>query len=97
MRVMRSRQLLNSTAELMSGVWHGGVPTVETYDHDASLLSAILTGMDWWFTRDFTNIACLDQGGSDKCPCSSTDTTLWSTNWYSNVSRTPNTFMFSHL
>jgi len=40
--------------------------------------------MNWWFDRDYTNLACLDSGGSDSCPCDD-DETLWNTNWFSNV------------
>ncbi|KAK0506120.1 polysaccharide lyase family 8 protein [Armillaria luteobubalina] len=53
------------------------------------LESAILLGMRWWFDRDFTNPACLDNGGSASCPCNSTETLLWNTNWYSNVIGVP--------
>ncbi len=69
----------------MAGAWHGGFPGVSEYVKDASLESAILLGMRWWFDRDFTNPACLDNGGSASCPCNSTETLLWNTNWYSNV------------
>ncbi|KAJ7597075.1 polysaccharide lyase family 8 protein [Mycena floridula] len=47
--------------------------------------AAISLGMDWWFARDITNIACLDSGGTANCPCNQTDTTLWNTNWFSNI------------
>ncbi|KAK0198423.1 polysaccharide lyase family 8 protein [Armillaria mellea] len=73
----------------MAGAWHGGLPGVSGYVKDAGLESAILLGMRWWFDRDFTNPACLDNGGSASCPCNSTETLLWNTNWYSNVIGVP--------
>ncbi|KAK0208323.1 polysaccharide lyase family 8 protein [Desarmillaria ectypa] len=73
----------------MAGAWHGGLPGVSEYVKDSSLESAILLGMRWWFDRDFTNPACLDNGGSASCPCNSTETLLWNTNWYSNVIGVP--------
>ncbi|KAG9041290.1 hypothetical protein FS837_012462 [Tulasnella sp. UAMH 9824] len=39
--------------------------------------------MNWWFDRDYKVSACVDQGGTGKCPCSTDG--LWNTNWYSNV------------
>ncbi|KIO31812.1 hypothetical protein M407DRAFT_217909 [Tulasnella calospora MUT 4182] len=39
--------------------------------------------MNWWFDRDYKVGACVDQGGTAKCPCSTDG--LWNTNWYSNV------------
>ncbi|KAG7450483.1 polysaccharide lyase family 8 protein [Guyanagaster necrorhizus] len=66
----------------MAGAWHGGLSGVCQYIKDANLESAILLGMRWWFDHDFTNPACLDNGGSASCPCNSTETLLWNTNWY---------------
>ena len=42
--------------------------------------------MDYWFSRDFVNPACLYHGSSPSCPCSNLDNTLWNSNWFSNVS-----------
>ncbi|KAG8921081.1 hypothetical protein FRC01_000423 [Tulasnella sp. 417] len=39
--------------------------------------------MNWWFDRDYEVGACVDQGGTAKCPCGTEG--LWNTNWYSNV------------
>lgn len=71
---------------IMSAVWHGGLPGGDQYVKDATLHDAISLAMDWWFVRDFTNPACLDSGGTATCPCSDTETHLWNTNWFSNVS-----------
>lgn len=35
--------------------------------------------MNWWFDRDYKVSACVDQGGTGKCPCSTDG--LWNTNW----------------
>jgi hypothetical protein len=69
----------------MSAAYHGGLEGADQYVKQEALGAAISKAMDWWFTRDITNIACLDFGGSSPCPCSDTDTTLWNTNWFSNV------------
>ena len=67
----------------MAAAWHGGAKNGDAYVDNAPLLAAIKNGMDWWFARDFTNPACLDSGGGSSCTCD--DTTLWNTNWFSNV------------
>jgi hypothetical protein len=72
---------------VMSAAYHGGISvgTDNQWRGNPALESSISRAMDWWFTRDFTNDACLDNGSatSTACPCSSPG--LWNTNWYSNV------------
>ncbi len=71
--------------EILGGAWHGGVCGLDDYVNDTRTLDAILLAMKWWFDHDFTNPACLDHGGTDQCPCNSTETAMFNTNWYSNV------------
>jgi hypothetical protein len=70
----------------MAAVWHGGLDGADQYEDDSTLLSSVRMGMTYWFGRDFNNTACLDYGGTTKCPCSNADNSLWNTNWFSNVS-----------
>lgn len=70
-------------AVTMSAAWHGGVPGGEQWVNDSSLATAISSAMDYWFANDFTVAACLDQGGTDECPCGTPG--LWNGNWFSNV------------
>jgi hypothetical protein len=74
---------------VMAGAWYGGPANASQWFRDPSLHDSISVAMDWWFDRDFTNLACLDSGGTSKCPCDSNDMTLWNTNWFSNVSSVP--------
>ncbi|EMD42021.1 polysaccharide lyase family 8 protein [Gelatoporia subvermispora B] len=65
----------------MASVWYN-----ETDGHSArrdDLRDSIFQGMEYWFSNDFTNPHCLDQGGTSLCPC--TEPGLWNTNWYSNI------------
>ncbi|RDB29606.1 Chondroitinase-AC [Hypsizygus marmoreus] len=70
---------------VMAGAWHGGLKGAEQYVKDSTIRTAISRAMDYWFSRDFTNIDCLDSGGTTKCPCSNSDNSLWNTNWFSNI------------
>lgn len=67
----------------MAAAWNGGVPGGEQFVKDPSLLSAISSGMDFWFENDYQDQACLDNGGNAACPCGTPG--LWNTNWFSNV------------
>jgi len=67
----------------MSAAWHGGPKGAEQYVGDSTLAAAISSAMNFWFSQDFTVPACLDQGGTNACPCSTPG--LWNTNWFSNV------------
>jgi len=68
----------------MSAAWHGGLKGAEQYANDPALASAISSAMNFWFSRDFTLLGCLDQGGTNACPCGTPG--FWNTNWFSNVS-----------
>nr|VWO96501.1 Hyaluronate lyase (EC (Hyaluronidase) (HYase) [Ganoderma boninense] len=68
---------------VMAAAWHGGVPNASNYVNDSSLLAAISSAMDYWFINDFTDSACLDQGGLAACPCGTPG--FWNTNWFSNI------------
>lgn len=68
----------------MSGAWKGAAGA-ERYTQDPDLYAAISIGMDWWFSRDFINPACLDSGGTSACPCDDQETRMWNTNWFSNI------------
>ncbi|KAF8168065.1 polysaccharide lyase family 8 protein [Crassisporium funariophilum] len=70
---------------VMAGAWHGGLAGAEQFVKDPSLRTAISSAMDYWFGRDFTNVACLDSGGTSACPCDNAENSLWNTNWFSNI------------
>ena len=67
----------------MTAAWHGGLKGAEKYAGNTALASAISSSMNFWFSRDFTVPACLDQGNTSACPCGTPG--LWNTNWFSNV------------
>lgn len=69
----------------MSAAWHGGIAGEEQWVNDSSLAAAISSAMNYWFANDFTVAACLDEGGTDECPCGTPG--LWNTNWFSNVGK----------
>ncbi|KIY71594.1 polysaccharide lyase family 8 protein [Cylindrobasidium torrendii FP15055 ss-10] len=78
-----------SRLNAFAAAWQGGTPNAPGFENQTAILDATLLGMKWWFDRDFTNIACLDKGGTDSCPCSNTDNTLWNTNWFGNIIGVP--------
>ncbi|EIW64697.1 galactose mutarotase-like protein [Trametes versicolor FP-101664 SS1] len=72
----------------LAAAWHGGVQGAsQEFTNSSSLLDSIHSAMDFWFANDFTNLACLDSGGTATCPCGTPG--LWNTNWYSNVIGAP--------
>ncbi|KAI9456630.1 polysaccharide lyase family 8 protein [Russula earlei] len=71
----------------MSAAWHGGLKGAEQYVGNTTLASAISSAMNFWFLRDFTVSACLDQGGTSSCPCGTPG--FWNSNWFSNVILVP--------
>ncbi|KAF9464591.1 polysaccharide lyase family 8 protein [Collybia nuda] len=70
---------------IMAAAWRGGLMGAEEYAGDERLRAAISSAIDYWFSRDFTNLACLDSGGKPACSCDNHENWLWNTNWYSNV------------
>ncbi|KAH0588585.1 hypothetical protein H2248_004415 [Termitomyces sp. 'cryptogamus'] len=72
---------------LMAAAWHGGLNHSEQYTGDEKLRSKTSDAMDYWYSRDFTDLACLDSGGTEgsSCTCENPDNLLWNTNWFSNV------------
>ncbi|KAG5641803.1 hypothetical protein DXG03_004169 [Asterophora parasitica] len=71
----------------MASAWHGGLEGTEEYAGNEDLRIATSLAMDYWFGRDFTDIACLDSGGKagSRCTCANPENLLWNTNWFSNV------------
>ncbi|KAJ8522569.1 hypothetical protein ONZ45_g911 [Pleurotus djamor] len=67
----------------MAAAWHGGLEGTQKYVKDSSLRSALTRAIDFWFSNDFTNSACIDAGGTSSCPCETPG--LWNTNWFSNT------------
>lgn len=56
----------------LAAAYHGAAKfnaATAVYTRDPVVRAALTTAMDWWFANDFTNIACLDNGGNDSCPC----------------------------
>ncbi|KAJ6604690.1 polysaccharide lyase family 8 protein, partial [Mycena vulgaris] len=71
----------------LAGAWHGGLAGADQYVKDPALRNNISVAMGFWFSNDFTNPACLDSGGTTRCPCGTPG--LWNTNWFSNIIGTP--------
>ncbi|KAF4605272.1 hypothetical protein EYR40_004055 [Pleurotus pulmonarius] len=63
--------------------WHGGFRNADQWVKNAEIRTAISRAINFWFSNDFTNAACLDFGGESACPCGTSG--LWNTNWFSNV------------
>ncbi|TDL28471.1 polysaccharide lyase family 8 protein, partial [Rickenella mellea] len=81
--------------QTLSAAYHGGLPNASQYVGDQNLRASITLAMDWWFSNDYTNVACRDQGGSASCPCGTPG--LWNTNWFPNVIGVPGNMMRSCL
>ncbi|KAL0579368.1 hypothetical protein V5O48_002644 [Marasmius crinis-equi] len=73
----------------LAGAWHGGLPNTTRFTRNQTFAGMISGAMNWWFDRDFTNVACLTDGGTPSCPCAPADITMWNTNWFANVIRVP--------
>ncbi|KAJ7103495.1 polysaccharide lyase family 8 protein [Mycena belliarum] len=71
----------------MAAAWRGGLDGAEQYANDAGLRNNLSIAMGYWFTNDFTNVACLTAGGTDACPCDTPG--LWNTNWFPGVIGVP--------
>jgi len=61
----------------MAAAWHGGLKNSDQFVKDPQLRSTVSTGMHYWFARDFTNPNCLYKGGTNLCPCTNTEGSLW--------------------
>ncbi|KAJ8522567.1 hypothetical protein ONZ45_g913 [Pleurotus djamor] len=72
-----------SRINTMAAGWHGGFRNADQWTQNSDIRAAISRAMNFWFTNDFTNAACLDSGGQSACPCGTAG--LWNTNWFSNV------------
>ncbi|GLB35537.1 putative polysaccharide lyase family 8, N terminal alpha-helical domain [Lyophyllum shimeji] len=72
---------------IMASAWHGGLSGTEEFVGSKTLRNATSLAMDYWFSRDFTDIACLADGGKagSTCTCDNPENLLWNTNWFSNV------------
>lgn len=70
--------------DTFAAAWHGGLRNAAQYAGNAQLRTSISSAMNYWFSNDFTNPACLDFGGTATCPCSTPG--FWNQNWSSNVS-----------
>ncbi|GLB36184.1 putative polysaccharide lyase family 8, N terminal alpha-helical domain [Lyophyllum shimeji] len=73
-----------SRINTLAAAWYGGLRNAARYTRDPELRAAISNAMNYWFSRDFTNPACPDSGGTPSCPCSTPG--FWNQNWSSNVS-----------
>ncbi|KAF8078588.1 polysaccharide lyase family 8 protein [Lyophyllum atratum] len=72
-----------SRINTFAAAWHGGLRNAVQYAGDPQLRAAITSAMNFWFSNDFTNSACLDSGGTATCPCSTPG--FWNQNWSSNI------------
>ena len=68
----------------MAAAWHGGLEGGEHFVNDSTLHEKISLAIDYWFGRDFTNLACLSQGGTSACPCDNPGNLLWCACWNLN-------------
>ncbi|TCD71497.1 hypothetical protein EIP91_008878 [Steccherinum ochraceum] len=73
--------------ENMAAAWHGGFDDAGQLTNSKDLGSKISSAMDYWFSQDFTDPACLVGGGSGGCGCSTPG--LWNPNWFANVILVP--------
>lgn len=71
------------TLVTMAAAWRGGPKNSAPYTNNPELLASTSLAMDYWFSNDFTNPACVDSGDTAACPC--TEPGFWNSNWYSNV------------
>jgi len=63
---------------VMAGAWNYALRHSSQPKNTRKLRAAISRAMDYWFNRDITNLACLDHGGTNQCPCTNTsDNTFW--------------------
>lgn len=67
-----------------AAAWHGGLKNALQYVGDPDLRASISLALQFWFSNDFTDPACLDAGGTSTCPCGTPG--FWNENWFSNVS-----------
>jgi hypothetical protein len=67
----------------LSAAWHGGLEDADNDVKNQTIFTALSRAMTFWFSQDFTNPACVDEGGTSACPCGTPG--LWNTNWFSNV------------
>lgn len=72
-----------SRINTFAAAWHGGLRNAVQYAGDPELRAAMTNAMNFWFSKDFTNTACLDSGGTASCPCSTPG--FWNQNLSSNV------------
>ncbi|THH06921.1 hypothetical protein EW145_g3747 [Phellinidium pouzarii] len=67
----------------LSSAFHGGLKNAAQWVNSSDLRASITLAMDFWFSNDFTNIACLNSGGLAACPCGTPG--FWNRNWFSNI------------
>ncbi|KAG6813263.1 hypothetical protein H0H92_012677 [Tricholoma furcatifolium] len=72
-----------SRINTFAAAWHGGLANAEQYAGDSDLRNATSLAMNFWFSQDFTDPACLDYGGTSSCPCGTPG--FWNENWDSNI------------
>ncbi|SJL05739.1 uncharacterized protein ARMOST_09075 [Armillaria ostoyae] len=73
--------------DTFAAAYHGGFKNALQYAGDPSIRASISLAMTYWFSNDFDNIACLDAGGTDACPCGTPG--FWNPNWASMVITVP--------
>jgi hypothetical protein len=70
-------QNLTSESVVMAAAWHGGLEEGEQFVKNTTIHDKISLAMDYWFGRDLTNLACLNDGGTPACPCDNPGNLLW--------------------
>lgn len=73
--------------DTFAAAYHGGFKNALQYADDPGIRASISLAMTYWFSNDFDNVACLDAGGTDACPCGTPG--FWNPNWASMVITVP--------
>ncbi|KAK0233202.1 polysaccharide lyase family 8 protein [Armillaria fumosa] len=73
--------------DTFAAAYHGGFKNALQYAGDPGIRASISLAMTYWFSNDFDNVACLDAGGTDACPCGTPG--FWNPNWAAMVITVP--------
>lgn len=73
----------HSLPDTFAAAYHGGFKNALNYSGDPGIRTSISLAMGFWFANDFQIPECLDQGGTNACPCGTPG--FWNTNWFENI------------
>ncbi|KAF7327253.1 Polysaccharide lyase family 8 protein [Mycena kentingensis (nom. inval.)] len=72
-----------SRINTFASAFHGGFRNALNWTADPTLRASTSSAMAFWFNKDFTTPACIDQGNTTACPCGTPG--FWNKNWFSNT------------